>query len=192
METLEERTGHDGCVPGGEATGALGRFFDGAPVLAATASSEGFLTQLGGAWSEVLGWSEEELTSRPFIDFIHPEDVASTLEALDDLVEGERVTGFDNRYRTADGRWLWLRWHASANEIVAETQRQLAGFGALAGVAIGAVEMLCVPDVVPPEPVPPEPVPSAPVLPAAWWADPRVVPLFVMTAGLIMVRALES
>jgi O-antigen/teichoic acid export membrane protein len=33
---------------------------------------------------------------------------------------------------------------------------------------------------------------SAPVLPAAWWADPRVVPLFVMTAGLIMVRALES
>ena len=30
---------------------------------------------------------------------------------------------------------------ASANEIVAETQRQLAGFGALAGVAIGAVEI---------------------------------------------------
>jgi diguanylate cyclase (GGDEF)-like protein/PAS domain S-box-containing protein len=97
--------------------GGLGRFFDGAPVLAATANAEGYLTRLGGAWTTVLGWSEEELTARPFIDFVHPEDVASTLEALDDLVEGERVANFDNRYRTADGQWIWLRWHASANEI---------------------------------------------------------------------------
>ncbi len=118
MDTPEEGPGRgDERATEGVAAAALGRFFHGAPVLAATASAEGFLTQLGGAWREVLGWSPEELTARPFIDFVHPEDVASTLEALDDLVEGERVAGFDNRYRTADGRWVWLRWHASANEI---------------------------------------------------------------------------
>ena len=117
MDTPAESAGPAGCASVEDDPGALGRFFHGAPVLAATASAEGYLTQLGGAWGDVLGWSEEELTSRPFIDFVHPEDVASTLEALDDLVEGERVAGFDNRYRTADGRWLWLRWHASANEV---------------------------------------------------------------------------
>ncbi len=118
METPEERAGHDdGCTVAADGPGTLGRFFDGAPVLAATASADGYLTQLGGAWDDVLGWSDDDLTSRPFIDFVHPEDVASTLEALDDLIEGERVAGFDNRYRTADGRWVWLRWHASANEV---------------------------------------------------------------------------
>jgi len=118
VETPEERAGHDdGCTVAADGPGTLGRFFHGAPVLAATASAEGYLTQLGGAWDDVLGWSDDDLTSRPFIDFVHPEDVASTLEALDDLIEGERVAGFDNRYRTADGRWVWLRWHASANEV---------------------------------------------------------------------------
>lgn len=32
----------------------------------------------------------------------------------------------------------------------------------------------------------------APALPAAWWSDPRLVPLFVLTAGLVLVRTLES
>ena len=105
------------AVADGGSRGDLGRFFYGAPILAATANAEGYLDQLGGAWQDVLGWSVEELTSRPFVEFVHPEDVPSTLEALDALIEGDRVAGFDNRYRTADGRWVWLRWHAGVDAL---------------------------------------------------------------------------
>lgn len=91
----------------------LGPFFRSAPVLAATATAEGYLDQLGGQWGEVLGWSDEELTSRPFVEFVHPDDRDATLAELAGLNEGATTVGFVNRYATPDpDRWVHLRWHA--------------------------------------------------------------------------------
>lgn len=94
----------------------LGTFFDRAPVLAATATPDGYLQELGGAWSETLGWSPEELKSRPFIEFVHPDDRDATLAALESLNSGERVAGFENRYQRRDDGWVWLRWHSSNDD----------------------------------------------------------------------------
>jgi|GEM_PF-5098160 len=90
----------------------LGEFFQNAPVLACLATPDGYLTQLGGPWTETLGWTRHEITSRPFLDLVHPDDQASTIKELALLNEGHRTVGFVNRYRRADGRWCDLRWHS--------------------------------------------------------------------------------
>lgn len=66
------------------------------------------------SFSRVLGYSEEELTGRPFLDFILPEDVGPTLATITDkLARGERVLHFENRYRCKDGEVRWLSWVSS-------------------------------------------------------------------------------
>jgi len=66
------------------------------------------------SFSRVLGYSEQELTSRPFLEFIHPEDVEPTKAALSEkLARGERVLHFENRYRCKDGGVRWLSWVSS-------------------------------------------------------------------------------
>jgi PAS domain S-box-containing protein len=65
------------------------------------------------AFEKVLGYSEEELISKPFLDFIHPDDVESTKEVIrEKLREGVSVIAFENRYRCKDGSYRWLNWNS--------------------------------------------------------------------------------
>lgn len=63
---------------------------------------------------DVLGYTLEEITSCPFIDFIHPDDISSTKDIIIDLNivdnEGMSISGFINRYRKKDGDYVYLRW----------------------------------------------------------------------------------
>jgi len=62
----------------------------------------------------ILGWSEQELCSRPFLEFVHPEDRAHTQAAYDEMARGRSAANIENRYRTKDGRWRWLNWTLAA------------------------------------------------------------------------------
>ena len=63
------------------------------------------------AFSNLLGYREDELLERSFLDFIHPEDVPSTIAMIDErLKEGKEVINFKNRYRCMDGAYRWLEW----------------------------------------------------------------------------------
>lgn len=48
--------------------------------------------------------------SKPFLEFVHPDDRERTREALSVLAEGQEVRGFRNRYRMKDGGFRWLEW----------------------------------------------------------------------------------
>ena len=84
--------------------------------LICTIDSDGYFTSLNAAWERVLGWSREELTSRPFIEFVHPDDAArSAREASNVSLPDYELLNFENRYRTKDGGSRWLRWSARSD-----------------------------------------------------------------------------
>ena len=73
---------------------------------------DGWLEQVNPAWTACLGFTAKELTSRPWVEFIHPEDRASTAEVGVRLMNGESVRDFRNRYLRADDSWCCLSWNA--------------------------------------------------------------------------------
>jgi len=103
-------------MTGGRIDQTDGEFFEHAPVLLATASLDGYLTRVGGPWEDLLGWTSEELTTRPFIEFVHPDDIGGTIAEMVGLNEGRPTVAFRNRYRTTRGSWVWLQWFASTDE----------------------------------------------------------------------------
>ncbi|MEW5733895.1 MAG: PAS domain S-box protein [Thermodesulfobacteriota bacterium] len=69
--------------------------------------------QVNPAFERVLGYSEEELLSRSFLDFVHPEDVDKTVAVIrDNLRQGAEVISFENRYRCKDGSYRRLEWNS--------------------------------------------------------------------------------
>ena len=85
------------------------RWFSMANVMLATASLDGHFTRLNQAWETTLGWTREELMSKPYGEFIHPDDLERTFAAARVLLEGRTsVAEFENRYATKDGGWRWL------------------------------------------------------------------------------------
>ncbi len=89
----------------------LAHYFDGSLDLLATVNLDGWFTRVNPAWERTLGYSAETLCSRPLIEFVHPEDRASTLAENDAVTDGSRdIVGFRNRYRAADGSYRWLEW----------------------------------------------------------------------------------
>lgn len=88
----------------------LDRFFSRSLELMATADTKGFFQHLNPVWTQVLGHSLEELKGRPFLDFVHPDDIDSTNKAVAKVFGGEEVFHFENRYRRKDGSYCWMSW----------------------------------------------------------------------------------
>jgi PAS domain S-box-containing protein len=90
--------------------------FDFQRDLLCTADATGHFTSLSGGWEQLLGWTSTELTSRPFVDFVHPADRERTLQqAANVTTAGFEITRFENRYRARGGEWRWLRWSARSD-----------------------------------------------------------------------------
>jgi PAS domain S-box-containing protein len=69
--------------------------------------------RLSPAWERTLGFTREELLSRPFIEFVHPDDRERTLNQNAQVRSGGRALSFENRYMCKDGSYRWLRWNAA-------------------------------------------------------------------------------
>ncbi len=89
------------------------RLFETTNLLPAIAGFDGHFKELGPRWMELLGYAEAELKAKPFVGFVHPDDVESTQAAAARLAGGTEVVSFDNRYRRADGSYVVLRWYSS-------------------------------------------------------------------------------
>lgn len=90
----------------------LDRFFDLSADLLCIAGTDGYFKRVNPNFTKVLGYSTTELLSRPFLDYVHPEDRTATLAAVERLTMGLPVVYFPNRYRDARGGYRWLEWAA--------------------------------------------------------------------------------
>jgi PAS domain S-box-containing protein len=88
------------------------------------ANHEGYFVELTERWPKLLGWSEDELKSKPFVDFVHPEDRQATFEESEKLAKNNSTINFVNRYLTKSGVYIYLEWnsklHKESNLIVAK------------------------------------------------------------------------
>jgi PAS domain S-box-containing protein len=91
------------------------RYYDASLDLLATADMNGTFTRVNPAWQRLLGHTAEELCSRPFIEFVHPDDRELTIAETARLADACETIGFRNRYRAADGGYRWLEWSASSS-----------------------------------------------------------------------------
>ena len=95
------------------ATAERDRFFSLSLDMMVIASADGYFKFVSPAATRILGWSADELTAQPFLEFVHPDDHASTLREVDRQIRaGEPVLHFDNRYRHKDGTWRVLSWQS--------------------------------------------------------------------------------
>jgi PAS domain S-box-containing protein len=110
-----------------EKTEELEMFFSSALDLLCIADTNGNFRRLNREWESLLGYRVDELEGRRFIEFVHPDDVASTLQAVSRLESQKELLGFVNRYRHIDGSYRWIEWHACpAGKIIYASARDIS------------------------------------------------------------------
>jgi len=104
----------------------LDKFFSMNLDLLCIADTEGYFLRLNPAWEKILGFSLAELTSKPFLELVHPEDLAATRKAIRTLSDGGRLLDFTNRYRRKDGTYRQMMWSAaSAGDLIYAAARDV-------------------------------------------------------------------
>lgn len=91
----------------------LEQFFSLSSDLLAIARSDGYFMRVNAAFTELLGWSETELLSRPLMTFVHPDDQAISWDGFTQPMKNACVSQFRNRWRCSDNNFRWLEWNIS-------------------------------------------------------------------------------
>ena len=89
------------------------RLWNLSPDMLARADYAGMMSAVSPAWTQVLGWSEDELLSRGYAGFIHPDDEGQTLVAIGRMAETRLPARFENRIATQGGDWRHIEWIVS-------------------------------------------------------------------------------
>lgn len=85
--------------------------------LVCIANVDGLFYKVNPAFTFVLGYSKEELEGSPFVNFIHPDDLASTYHEVEKLSRGEMTISFENRYLCKNGKYVVLSWNTSPDPV---------------------------------------------------------------------------
>jgi PAS domain S-box-containing protein len=92
----------------------LGTLFRLSRDMLAIAGFDGYFKRLNPAWEQTLGFTTAELTSRPYVEFVHPEDRQPSTREARKVAAGGQAVLFENRYRHRDGSYRWLSWNATS------------------------------------------------------------------------------
>ncbi len=93
---------------------SLERLFKLSPDMIGQGDLHGYFHMTNPAFKEILGYSAREVTSCPFLSFVHPEDYEKTHNALKAAAEGKREIFIQNRYKCKDGSYKWIEWKVRA------------------------------------------------------------------------------
>ncbi|OPY75463.1 MAG: Sensor protein FixL [Syntrophorhabdus sp. PtaU1.Bin050] len=99
----------------GEKNEELDQFFNVSLDFLCIVNTDGYFIRLSPSFEKVLGYTGEELTAQPFLEFVHPEDRDATREAMATLGRQKKMFNFTNRYRCKDGTYRWFEWRAAVS-----------------------------------------------------------------------------
>ena len=97
-------------APDNEVTDLLDLSLD----LICVAGLDGYFKRVNQAWTDVLGYTKEEVLTQPWIDLVHPDDQDATTAEAAKVFQGYKTMRFRNRVRSRDGSFRWILWTASA------------------------------------------------------------------------------
>lgn len=96
-----------------EAVAQLERFFSLSLDFLCISSADGYFKRVSAAVKDILGWEIDEFLATPYLEMVHPEDQEATKrEVTRQILAGERVLQFENRYRHKNGSWRVLSWRS--------------------------------------------------------------------------------
>ena len=85
-------------------------FFELSPDLLCIAGFDGYFRRINPAVSKLLGYTIEELLSKPISDFVHVDDKMITKASREVVLNNAPLMNFENRYVKKDGEIVWLSW----------------------------------------------------------------------------------
>jgi len=72
----------------------------------------GYFHWVSPSFEKILSRTPAEMISRPWTDFVHPDDIQASTNEAANLFEGSETFTFENRYQHQDGSYRWLLWRA--------------------------------------------------------------------------------
>jgi PAS domain S-box-containing protein len=82
--------------------------------LLCVAGFDGYFKRVNPAWEKTIGFTDAELLTRPWINFVHPVDRESTIRAaVDAAASGVVIAHHVNRYVCKHGGYRWLLWSST-------------------------------------------------------------------------------
>lgn len=91
----------------------LSRVFSIAPDIISIVGTDGYFKKINPALTDMLGYTEQELLSVPYIEFVHPDDREETIREQNHFLEGDLSFLYENRWLTKSGKYIWISWTAT-------------------------------------------------------------------------------
>ena len=90
---------------------ALARFetvYEGAPIGIALVSPDARIVESNPAFGQMLGYDDEELAGMAMQRLVHPDEIQSTAQLLDEMMDGQRdFYSLEGRFVRKDGELVW-------------------------------------------------------------------------------------
>ncbi|MDI1245100.1 MAG: MASE3 domain-containing protein, partial [Rhodoferax sp.] len=112
----------------------IASFFSANLDLFCIGNVRGEFTRMNPGWEQVLGWPTPKLLGHRFMDYVHPDDLASTQQAMTRLLVQPGPVDLENRLRCRDGSYRHIGWrviakgdtvYASARDITQRIEDEL-------------------------------------------------------------------
>jgi PAS domain S-box-containing protein len=92
------------------------KFFQASADLMCIIGPNGAFIKTNPSCRKMLGYPEEEIISKPLVEFMHPNDRKKTLDEMAKQMEKNSSLAFENRFICRDGSVKWLSWRTIYNK----------------------------------------------------------------------------